>query len=104
MIRILIENLFVFLLPTLGYVAWIAYKNREWPGLWTVLSDAPLIRLFVAGAVLMLTTMALVASRSHNAPDEVYVPPVFKDGKIQPGHSMGGSSGTPATPPATDTN
>lgn len=104
MIRILIENLFVFLLPTLGYVAWIAYKTREWPGLWTVLSGAPLLRLFVAGAILMLTTMALIASRSHNDPSEVYVPPVFKDGRIQPGHSMGGAGDAGTAPPADNKN
>lgn len=89
MIRIVIENLVFFLLPTFAYVAWIAYKTAEWPGLWTVLSRAPLLRLFVTGAALMLTTMALLATGTRNDPDDVYVPPVFKDGKIQPGHRAG---------------
>ncbi len=87
MSRVIFENMTFFLLPTLLYVAWVAFKRREWPGLWSVLSDAPLTRLFVAGAALMLTTMALLASRSHNDPSDVYVPPVFKDGRIEPGHS-----------------
>lgn len=87
MSRVIFENLIFFLLPTLFYVAWVAYKRTEWPGLWQVLSEAPLLRLFVGGAALMLTTMAMLASRSFNDPNDVYVPPVFKDGRIQPGHS-----------------
>ena len=88
MIRITIENIFVFLLPVIGYIAWEAFKRNDWPGLAAVLRDAPLIKLFVAGAALMLTTLALFSSRSHNTPDEAYVPPVFKDGKLQPGHAV----------------
>jgi cytochrome c biogenesis protein CcdA len=87
MIRILIENMFFFLLPTLGYIAWVAFEKDDWPGLWEVLKGAPLVRLFVAGAALMLLTVALFASRSHNEPEDVYVPPVYKDGRIEPGHS-----------------
>lgn len=89
MIRILIENIFFFLLPTLGYIAWIAFRSNEWPGLWNVLKAAPLVRLFVAGAALMIVTLTLLASRSHNDPEEVYVPPIFKDGQIEPGHGAG---------------
>lgn len=100
MSRVIFENLVFFLLPTLFYVAWIAYRRREWPGLWQVLSEAPLLRLFVAGAALMLTTMALLASRSHNDPEDVYVPPVFKDGKIQPGHSEPPNPSQPTSPAA----
>ena len=88
MIRITIENIFVFLLPVIGYIAWEAFKRKDWPGLATVLRDAPMLKLFIAGAVLMLTTLAVVSSRSHNTPDEAYVPPVFKDGKLQPGHAV----------------
>ena len=88
MIRITIENIFVFLLPVIGYIAYTAFKRKDWPGLSAVLSEAPLIKLFVAGAILMLTSVTLISSRSHNTPDEAYVPPVFKDGKLQPGHAI----------------
>ncbi len=67
MIRIAIEILLVFLLPTIGYVAWTAFKLREWPGLAAVLADAPLVKLFIGGAVLMLGALAIVATREIDA-------------------------------------
>lgn len=88
MMRILIENIFFFLLPTLVYVAWVAFSQNEWAGLPRVLRSAPLLRLFVAGAALMLATLTLLSSRSHNSPHDVYEPPSIKDGKVEPGHSI----------------
>ncbi len=86
MIRIVIENVFLFLLPTLLYVTWIAFQKNKWPGLWTVLKGAPLIKLFSTGAILMVTTLALFSSREGNKPGDAYQPPIFKDGRIEPGH------------------
>lgn len=63
MIRIVIENAFIFLLPTLAYIAWTAFKLDKWPGLGAVIRAAPLVKLFVAGAVLMLGALAVVAVR-----------------------------------------
>ncbi len=88
MIRIVIENVFFFLLPTLAYLLWIAFKRNDWPGVWPVLKDAPLTILFVLGASLMLTTLVAFSSRSHNQPGETYAPPVFKDGQLEPGHKI----------------
>lgn len=87
MIRIVIENVFVFLIPTLVYVGWIAFVRNDWPGIGAVLKDAPLVRLFVLGAVLMLSTLVLFASRDRNEPGQSYVPPTFDDGKLNPGHA-----------------
>ena len=88
MIRIIIENLFFFLLPTIVYIGWIAFKRNDWPGLGSVIRDAPLLKLFLLGAASMLITLVAFSSRSQNAPGEAYEPPVFKDGKLQPGHSV----------------
>lgn len=87
MIRIVIENVFVFLLPTLVYIGWIAFVRNDWPGLGTVLKEAPLVRLFILGALLMLTTLVLFASGHRNKPGQSYVPPTFDDGKLNPGHA-----------------
>lgn len=87
MIRIVVENLFFFLLPTLGYIAWVAFEANDWPGLGPVLRTAPLAKLFVAGAAIMFGSLAFFATRAHNVPGEVYVPAVFKDGHIEPGHA-----------------
>lgn len=86
MMRIVIENIFFFLLPTLLYVAWFAYTENSWPGLGHVIKQAPLGKLFVSGAVLMLATLMLFSTRSGNRPGEAYVPPSFEGGKLQPGH------------------
>ena len=95
MIRIVIENAFIFLLPTIAYVAWTAFRLNEWPGLGAVLRDAPLIKLFVAGAALMLAALTLVAMREigdGRTPDGVSSPPsaVFTP-----------ETPTPQRPPAT---
>lgn len=94
MTRILLENVFFFLLPTLLYIAWIAFSENEWDGLAAVIREAPLLRLFVAGAALMLMTLTLFSSRSHNNPHDAYAPPSFEHGKIEPGHSVN----TPSKP------
>jgi hypothetical protein len=88
MIRIVIENIFFFLLPTLLYVAWIAFRRNDWPGVFTILREAPLGKLFIAGAILMLTTLVLLSSRSTNMPRDVYEPPVMRDGVLQPGRRI----------------
>ncbi len=90
MTRIVVENIFFFLLPTLAYVAWQAFKRNEWPGLGVIIGDAPLMRLFVLGGALMLATLAAFAALSPTTggkPGDSYSPPVFKDGHVQPGHS-----------------
>jgi hypothetical protein len=88
MIRIVIENLFVFLLPTLIYIGWVAFVRNDWPGLFAVLKAAPLVYLFIAGAVMMLLALLVFSSRTGNAPGEAYVPPSFEGGKLNPGHSV----------------
>ncbi|MET0640448.1 MAG: DUF6111 family protein [Hyphomicrobium sp.] len=88
MIRIVLENVFFFLLPTLAYIVWVAFAEDEWAGFASVLSRAPLLRLFVAGAALMLGTLIAFSSRSHNSPNDVYVPAQNVDGKLEPAHSI----------------
>jgi len=88
MIRIVVENIFFFMLPTFFYIAWVAFKEDEWSGLSEVIRKAPLLRLFAAGAALMLLTLVVLSSRSYNDPRDVYVPPAMEDGKIDQGHSI----------------
>jgi TRAP-type C4-dicarboxylate transport system permease small subunit len=86
MIRIVIENLLLFLAPTLIYAGYV-YVRRRGDGNGTpVLSDAPLIWLFLAGLLLMVSTLLIFGTTSGWQPGQAYQPPVYKDGKIQPGH------------------
>jgi hypothetical protein len=88
MIRIVLENIFFFLLPTILYIVWIAFSEDTWPGLAAVIREAPLIRLFVAGAALMFATLIVFSSDTYNSPNDVYVPASVVDGKLEPGHSI----------------
>ena len=86
MIRIVAENIALFLLPTIVYIAFIYLTREDKPGATSVLDDAPLIWLFVAGAVLVVITLATFGSVTGGKPGQVYTPPSLKDGRIEPGH------------------
>ena len=86
MIRIFIENLLLFLAPTLIYLAYVLvrrYSGDSNEG--QVWSDAPLLWLFAAGVLLMVSTLVIFGSTSGWQPGQAYQPPVYKDGKIEPG-------------------
>ncbi|HZA02039.1 MAG TPA: DUF6111 family protein [Hyphomicrobiaceae bacterium] len=85
MIRIVIENILLFLLPTLIYVAYVLLKQRGQGGPGAYLDEAPLLWLFSAGAMLVLITLVAFGSVSGGKPGQTYEPPVFRDGKIEPG-------------------
>jgi hypothetical protein len=86
MIRIVAENVLIFLLPTIIYVLYVYMTREEKPGATRVLDDAPLIWLFIAGAILVVVTLVTFGSMSGGKPGQVYTPPSFKDGHIEPGH------------------
>jgi RsiW-degrading membrane proteinase PrsW (M82 family) len=86
MIRIVAENILLFLLPTIIYVAYVYLTREEKPEALRVLDDAPLVWLFFAGAAVVLITLLTFGSVTGGKPGQVYTPPSFKDGKIQPGH------------------
>ena len=86
MIRIVAENIALFLLPTIVYIAYIYLTREDKPGASSILDDAPLIWLFVAGAILVVVTLATFGSVTGGKPGQVYTPPALKDGRIEPGH------------------
>lgn len=85
MIRIVIENILLFLLPAAAYVTYVLLTRRN-TSAGTVINDAPLIWLFIAGALLVSGTLIYFASTSPGGrPDQTYIPPYMKDGQIEPG-------------------
>lgn len=86
MIRIIAENILLFLLPTIIYVAYVYMTREQKPGATRVLDDAPLMWLFAAGALLVVVTLVMFGSMTGGKPGQVYTPPVLKDGRIEPGH------------------
>ena len=100
MIRIVLENLLLFFLPTLAYVAYrllmSSTAGRKGPGI----DDAPFFLLFAAGAAVVIASLAFFASHSGGRPGEAYAPPVMRDGKIVPGHKIDPTPAPPAAPAA----
>ena len=85
MIRVVIENILLFLLPTAMYVAYVLLTRRTTEA-GTVINEAPLVWLFVAGALLVGATLVYYATITPGAPPgAVYTPPRMKDGRIEPG-------------------
>jgi hypothetical protein len=94
MIRIVIENVLLFLLPTLAYLGWVLIAHPEKLERTAdgrirpmrVLNDAPLLWLAASGTILLIVVLVAFGKTSGGRPDQTYSPPIFKDGKIQPGH------------------
>jgi hypothetical protein len=93
MTRVVLENILLFLLPSLVYVAYVRMmrpdKNggqRGLAGAARVLDDAPLLWLFAAGALLVIVTLVMFGSSSGGKPGQHYEPPVLKNDRIEPGH------------------
>ncbi len=98
MIRIVLENLLLFLTPALIYLAFVYLMRDAEPSPGStggaaaqkspasILDGAPFVWLFVLGAALVLIAMIVFGSTSGGKPGQHYSPPVMKDGKIQPGH------------------
>ncbi|MCH9806451.1 MAG: hypothetical protein K0U74_01845 [Alphaproteobacteria bacterium] len=85
MIRVVIENILLLLLPTLLYVSYIYLTNKKSGKNQRVLDDAPLIWLFFAGVAMAVSVLLLFGTVSDGGPGQAYRPPEFRDGKIVPG-------------------
>lgn len=96
MIRVVIENVLLFLLPSLAYLTY-AWLTRPRPAegrgdsntrFGDVVNDAPLLWLFSLGALLVVMTLIAFGHTAGGRPGEIYVPPSMKDGRIDPGNSQ----------------
>ena len=83
--RIVVENILLFLLPTAIYVGYVLLtRSASTPG--AVINEAPLVWLFVLGALCVGATLVYYASVTPGGkPGQVYIPPSYKGGKIEPG-------------------
>jgi hypothetical protein len=82
-----IENIVLFLLPTLAYVAYV-YLTRpdgNQQSATAILQEAPIFILIGLGAAIVLMAVVAFGSSSGGKPGQSYQPPVMKDGKILPG-------------------
>lgn len=84
MARLVVLNIFMFLLPFAVYVgyAYLAHRVRDADTFW---EEAPIGWLVAAGFVMVLIGITILISFSGGAPTGDYVPPVYEDGVIRPG-------------------
>lgn len=86
MIRIVLLNLLLLLLPLVMYVGYIHLTSAGVPKtLARILEEAPLAWLLLTGSVLALAMMLIFATVPEGRPGDAYRPPVFRDGEIVPG-------------------
>ncbi|MEL6872784.1 MAG: DUF6111 family protein [Pseudomonadota bacterium] len=88
MIRIIIQNLLLLLLPTIIYVGYMLIRRRgtSTGNASQAFDDAPILWLLSIGAMLAIGAMALVASNDNAEVGKTYVPPVRnEDGTFTPG-------------------
>ncbi len=97
MIRVVIENLLLFLTPAFLYFAYVLITggveegsdgqtaNQSGNPTADLLEGAPYVWLFFAGTALVLLILVASGSNSGGKPGQHYAPPTMKDGRIQPG-------------------
>lgn len=85
MIRVVIENIFLFLLPSLIYITFRFVRQSSAGEAGKLLDDAPFVTLFAAGASLVVLTLIVFGSRVGGDPRQGYQPPVLTDHGIESG-------------------
>jgi Family of unknown function (DUF6111) len=85
--RVIVENILLFLLPTVAYVGYRMIVRRPDQTTATVMTDAPLLLLLGMGTLLVVAVLVAFGDVSGGKPGQVFVPTVVKDGKVIPGHS-----------------
>jgi len=83
MLRIVIINILLFLLPFLIYAAFMIWVKGVAPS--NLTRTKPILWLLVAGFACLLFGMVLLVEFSGGERDGTYLPSVIEDGVIQPG-------------------
>jgi hypothetical protein len=87
MMRIIAENILLFLAPTLLWFGYVLMTRDDGASGTVIFKEAPLLWLIPAGAALVFLTLIVFSSREGGEPGKPYDPPVLRDGKIEPGHT-----------------
>jgi len=83
MIRVILWNLFLFVLPFIITSLWSRWLNKEHPPEKRLRSVALSAAI---GAILVVTSLIYFRIASTSSPDGVYVSPSFENGEVVPGH------------------
>ncbi len=85
MIRVILVNLLLLLVPTMVYFTYVYFRRRSSPND-AIVADAPIFWLLAAGALLVMVALTFLAQWESIAPGGTYVPPHVEDGRVVPGH------------------
>ena len=86
MIRVFLECLTLFFIPTVIYVAFAVLTRRPDTTVLTIVSRAPVLTLSVLGACIVTGVLGYFGNVGDGKPGQTYEPAVVKDGKVIPGH------------------
>jgi len=86
MIRIVLQNILLFLLPTFAYIGYRMLIARSPGALRRAIDEAPYGWLTLIGLACVGIFIAMFATTEGGKPGQIYIPPVVKDGKLIPGH------------------
>lgn len=92
--RIILELILPLIFPTVVYVLWVKYKLKQDPNA-DIRVEKPWFWLISSGCVLMVIVMLTLGLTQGEDPTGKYEPPVFKDGKIVPGHMVPAENSKP---------
>lgn len=84
MVRVVLLNLILFLLPFAIYAA-VVLLTRPGANKDNVWRDAPIFALIAAGIGLIVSVMVFFVSFGDGAKDGTYRPAEYRDGKLVPG-------------------
>lgn len=83
MLRIVLIDILLFVLPFLIYAAFMVWVKGKAPA--TVMRGAPIVWLLAVGFGLLFVVMVTLVQFSGGDRAGSYHPPVFEDGVIKPG-------------------
>lgn len=88
MSRALLQYLLPLVLPTVLYLIWAVSIRDSGSGkkLATIIAESPWFWLIVAGLAVAAGSLIVTALVSGGEAGSTYVAPVWKDGRIIPGH------------------
>jgi hypothetical protein len=88
MIRIIVVNLLLLLLPTIIYFTYIYLRRQQTPDSQDseILADAPIFWLLAGGAALSIIVLVFLVQWEGSQLNGRYIPPRLEDGVVIPGH------------------
>lgn len=93
MIRVVLENIAIFLIPTLVYAAYVVLTTSQRTedagekAFARIVDEAPLLWLFTAGVILVVLSLVAFQSTEGGRPGMKYEAPAMQDGRITPSHA-----------------